>query len=95
MNSWQVHQCEAYGDQYDGYTISDTWAIGAIELAEDEVEDNTVILERLIDGGFIDDNAVPSDYEFTEDDNGEGFIYILDAESERPLFAIVNDSIED
>lgn len=81
---WDVVVPEVEGNELDGWDVVDVRIQMTVEI--DDVDDDSVILQALIDAGLAPDDALPEDY----DVDGDAYsINIYSGWDGKPLFQLI------
>lgn len=89
MSQWNIITYDVWGNAEDGYDVNDAHGSGSIQLEGEEHFDDAVVLQKLIEQGYFNDDVEEDHLSF---DGDEDIVYINDAVDGKPICCIQRDA---
>jgi hypothetical protein len=81
---FQLMDLDVWGNEEEGFEVNDMWAIERFEWTLAEWEDDTFVINELIESGYLTEKA----RDRVGLDGNERTLYINDDQTGRPLYEI-------
>lgn len=88
MSQWNIITYDVWGNDEDGYEVNDSHQSGIIHLEGDDCYDAAIILQKLQEASYFNDDVEVQHLSWDADD---GIVYINDAVDGKPICCIQRD----